>query len=185
MFHTLLSAGRVSTLFAAVAVLATPSPAAAQQTGNIPLAATVAQNCTISVTPTAAASDLDLSDGAKRILVGSILQNCNKKAGYRLTVGSDNCATGTPGAKLIGAGSSPEELAYSVEFNNPTTGGSTATVTDLLSTQCSGDTYILGRDVAGVKISAEESDVYVNYTGDSGLAADSYSDVIRLTMTVK
>lgn len=156
----------------------------AQQSGNIPLAATVAQNCTISVTPTAAASNLDLSDGSKRILVGDLLQNCNKKAGYSLTVDSDNCSTGTPGAKLIGAAATPDELNYWVEFNNPTTGGSQAVVTGLLSTQCTGDTYTLARDVSGDKVRDETSNIYVNYTGDSGLAADSYADVIRITMTV-
>lgn len=161
-----------------------PVPVLAQQTGNVPLAGSVAQNCTISVTPTAEASNLDLSDGAKRVRVGDVLQNCNKKAGYRLTVGSDNCSTGTPGAKLIGALASPENLRYSVEFNNPTTGGSQAIVTGLLSDQCTGDTYILGRAVAGAKIRNETSNIYINYTGDSGLAADSYTDIVRLTMTV-
>lgn len=161
-----------------------PAPAAAQQTGNIPLSGSMAQNCTISVTPTVEASNLDLSDGAKRVRVGDVLQNCNKKVGYRLTVNSDNCGTGTPGAKLIGAEASPENLRYSVEFNNPTTGGSQAIVTGLLSTQCTGDTYILGRAVANAKIRNETSNIYINYTGDSGLAADSYTDILRLTMTV-
>jgi hypothetical protein len=54
----------------------------------------------------------------------------------------------------------------------------------LLSTQCTGDAYILARDVSGEKVKDETSDIYVNYAGDSGLAADSYSDVIRITMTV-
>lgn len=161
-----------------------PVPVLAQQTGNVPLAGSVAQNCTISVTPTAEASNLDLSDGAKRVRVGDVLQNCNKKAGYRLTVDSDNCGTGTPGAKLIGTGASPENVRYSVEFNNPTTGGSQAIVTGLLSDQCTGDAYILGRAVAGAKIRNETSNIYINYAGDSGLAADSYTDIVRLIMTV-
>jgi hypothetical protein len=161
-----------------------PGLASAQQSGNIPLAATVAQNCTIAVTPTAAAGNLDLSDGVKRVQVGTILQNCNKKAGYRLTVDSDNCGTGTPGAKLIGAALPPDTLSYSVEFNNPPTGGSALSVTDLLSTQCTGDAFILGRATSGAKISNENSTVYANYTGDSALGADSYSDTIRITMTV-
>lgn len=166
------------------AQMAVTGPAFAQQSGNIPLAATVAQNCTITVTPTAAASNLDLSEGARRVLVANLLQNCNKKAGYRLTVDSDNCSAGTPGAKLVGATPSPDQLSYSVEFNNPTTGGSQAAVTGLLSTQCTGDAYILARDVSGEKVKDETSDIYVNYAGDSGLAADSYSDVVRITMTV-
>lgn len=160
-----------------------PSFASAQQTGSINLAGSMGQNCTITVTATSEASTLDLATTA-RVRVGDILQNCNKKSGYRITVGSDNCATGTAGAKLIGAGTTPENLRYSGEFNNPTTGGSQATITGLLSTACTGDTFILGRSVTNAKITAETSNVYVNYTGDPALAADTYSDVLRITMVV-
>lgn len=160
-----------------------PSMASAQQTGSISLAGSIAQNCTITVTATAQASELDLTT-TSRVRVGDILQNCNKKAGYRLTVTSDNCATGTAGAKLIGAGASPENLRYSGEFNNPTTGGSQATVTGLLSTACTGDTFVLGRSVTNAKINAETSGVFVSYTGDASLAADTYSDVLRITMVL-
>jgi hypothetical protein len=166
------------------AVLFAPSRARAQTTDSIPLSGTMAQNCTISVTPTASATALDLTDGAKHVDIGSIVQNCNKKTGYRITVDTDNCSVGTPGAKLIGAATTPETLSFSVEFANPTTGGSDASVTGLLSTQCTGDAYILGRETTGVKISAETSTVYANYTGDSGLAADTYTDTLRITMTV-
>ncbi len=170
--------------FAVAAIFLAPPLATAQQTGNIPLSGTMAQNCTITVTATALASALSLSDGAKHALIGHIIQNCNKKAGYQITIDSDNCGTGTPGAKLIGLATTPESLNYSVEFNNPTTGGSTATVTDLLSTACTGDTYVLGRATSGEKISNESTAVYANYSGDSLLAADSYTDTLRITMMV-
>lgn len=160
-----------------------PSLASAQQTGSIGLAGSIGQNCTISVTSTSEAATLDLST-SQRVRVGAIVQNCNKKAGYRITVDSDNCATGTAGAKLIGTGSSPENLRYSGEFNNPTTGSSQAVVTGLLSTACTGDTFILGRSVTNAKITDETSNVYVNYTGDPALGADTYSDVLRITMVV-
>lgn len=161
-------------------------PVLAQQIGNIPLSATVTPNCTIVVTPTGAASALDLSAGAKQVAIGNILQNCNKKIGYRITVGSDNCATGTAGAKLIGALASPENLRYTLVFTNPSTGGSQTLVSGLLSTACSGDdSFILGREVSSAKIINENSTVFADYVGDDGLAADTYTDVVRLTMTVK
>ncbi len=167
---------------AGTALLATP--AGAQQSGTITLIGTVSQNCTISVTPTTAATNLDLSGGTSHIQIGAALQNCNKKAGYTLNVQSQNCATGTPGAKLIGTVGG-EFLPYSIEFDNPTTGGSQAVVTGLLSTACTGAAAVIGRDVTGAKISNETSTVYVNYSGNASLAADSYTDTLTITVVSK
>ncbi len=161
-----------------------PKMADAQLTGNIVLKGTVAQNCSVVVSATAGASTLDLSTGTRRVQVGTAVQNCNKKAGYTLDVSSANCATGTVGAKLIGA-SGAEQMRYSGEFNNPTTGGSTATVTGLLGTSCSTTAQIRGRDVTNAKITNETTNIFVNYTGDSALGADTYTDTFTITMTVK
>ena len=78
-----------------------------------------------------------------------------------------------------------ESLRYSVEFNNPTTGGSQAVVTGLLATACSGASAVVGRDVTNSRIFNELSRIYINYSGDSGLAADSYTDTLTITMVVK
>lgn len=166
------------------AAICIAAPASAQQTGTITLTGTVAQQCTVVVTSTAGALNLDLSTGTKRIEVGTGVQNCNKKAGYSIRVASANCATGTVGAKLAGA-TGGESLRYSVEFGNPTTGGSQATVTGLLAAACTGTSVITGRDVTNSKVSAETSHVFVNYTGDSALAADTYTDTLTITMVVK
>jgi hypothetical protein len=173
----------VAALIAGGALLSTHI-SRAQTSGTITLVGSVATSCSISVTPSAGASTLDLSDGAKRINVGSVLQNCNKMAGYSLHVLSQNCATGTAGAKLIGSAGG-EALPFSVEFNNPTTGGSQAVVTGLLATACSGAAAITGRDVTHAKITNENSAIFVNYTGNSGIAADSYSDTLTITLVAK
>lgn len=164
-------------------VLAAPS-VRAQQTGTITLTGTIAQQCSVVVTATTGALNLDLSSGSRRVEVGSGMQNCNKKAGYSIRVASANCATGTAGAKLAGAAGG-ESLRYSVEFNNPTTGGSQPTVTGLLASACTGTSVITGRDVTNSKVSGELSRVFVNYTGDSALAADTYTDTLTITMVVK
>lgn len=166
------------------ALLIAAQPASAQDAGSISLIGTVARNCTIIVTSTTSALNLDLSNGTRRVQVGSILQNCNRRAGYQLHVLSDNCGLDTAGAKLVGTVEG-ETLRYSVEFNNPTTGGSQATVTGLLANACSGASAVIGRDVTNSRIFGETSRVYVNYTGNSGLAADSYTDTLTVTMVVK
>ena len=160
------------------------SPTRGQDSGSINLIGTVARNCTIVVTSTTSALNLDLGNGTRRVEVGTARQNCNRRAGYQLHVLSDNCETGTDGAKLIGTVDG-ESLRYSVEFNNPTTGGSQAVVTNLLATACSGGPAVIGRDVTNWRVVNELSRIYIKYSGDNGLAADSYTDTVTITMVVK
>lgn len=166
------------------AYLLLPHIADAQQQGTITLIGTVASNCTLNITANSSALNLDLATGSRRVEVGTALQNCNKKAGYTIHVLSQNCANGTPGAKLLGT-LGGETLRYSVEFNNPATGGSQSVVTGLLDNACSGASKIVGREVTNEKVRDELSRIYVNYQGDSTLAADSYSDTLTLTLVVK
>lgn len=156
-------------------------PASGHAQSQITLTGSVAQNCTLSASASAGASTLNISDGAQHVQVGTVLQNCNKKAGYTVVVTSANCGTAPTGAKLVGTGATPDTLAYSVESDNPTTGGSSATVTGLLASVCTSQN---ARAVTGAKISAENSTIYVNYTGNSGLAADTYTDTLTFTMNV-
>ncbi len=147
-----------------------------QLTGTVPAA------CTIVVTADPRATTLALTAvGAQHVQVGVIAQNCNRTAGYTLVVTSANCATAPAGAKLVN-GASAENLRYSAEFGNPTTGGSLAVVTNLLATAC---TLQTGRDVTNAKISLESSTVFVNFTGVPLLAAGTYSDTLTIAMNVK
>lgn len=142
----------------------------------------VTAQCSILVTATPAAMTLPLTtSGPQRILVGSIVQNCNKKSGFTLNTASVNCAAAPVGAKVLDTVSG-ESLPYSVEFNNPTTGGSLAIVAGLMANSC---TTAVGRDVASAKSENESSSVYVNYTGSALLAAGTYLDTLTITMNVK
>ena len=119
-----------SFVFVAAALVAVPSRCLGQN--QILLQGVVSAQCSISVTPNAAASTLPLTTvGAQRITIGTVLQNCNKKTGYTLTAASANCAATPVGAKVLDTVSG-ENVPYSVEFTNPTTGGSLATVAGLL-----------------------------------------------------
>lgn len=147
----------------------------------IQLTGTVAAVCSIVVSANAAASTLPLTGvGPQRVQVGTVAQNCNSKAGYSLVVTSANCGTGQSGAKLVNA-SANENVPYTAEFNNPTTGGSVATVTGLLATNCNMGT---ARTVTGAKVVAETSTVFVNFTGAALLASGTYSDTLTIVMNV-
>jgi hypothetical protein len=149
---------------------------------TILLQGVVAANCSIVVTADPAASALPLTvAGAQRIKIGTILQNCNKKTGFTLKVESAGCAALPVGAKVIDPVSG-ESVPYSVEFNNPTTGGSLAIVTGLLATTCMA---AVGREVTAAKVVTESSNLYVNYTGVPLLAAGTYQDTITITLNLK
>ena len=142
----------------------------------------VAQNCALSVSTAAGASSLPLTTtGAQHVQVGTATQTCNKKVGYTLTVTSLNCASGTAGAKVIDPASN-EVLRNTTEFTNPTSGGSQATVTGLLQSACTGQ---IARDVSNWKAFDENSSIFVNFTGDGGLAAGTYQDTLTVTMNIK
>lgn len=142
----------------------------------------VAQNCTLGVSTAAGAANLPLTTtGAQHVQVGTALQTCNKKIGYTLTITSLNCASGSAGAKVIDPASN-EVLRYTAEFNNPTGGGSQASVTNLLQSACSGQ---VARDVSNWKAFDENSTIFVNFTGDGGLAAGTYQDTLTVTMNIK
>jgi len=149
---------------------------------SILLQGVVTANCSIIVTADPAASALPLTiAGAQRIKIGTVLQNCNKKTGFTLKVESAGCAALPIGAKVIDPVSG-ESVPYSVEFNNPTTGGSQAIVTSLLATTC---LAAVGREVTAAKVVAESSSLYVNYTGIPLLAAGTYQDTITITLNLK
>ena len=149
---------------------------------QILLQGTVAEVCTINVTPGAGATALPLAvTGAQHVQVGTVAQSCNKKLGYTLTVSSAACAGAPAGAKVIEAASA-DQVAYSAEFANPTTGGSTASVTGLLATTCAAQ---IARKVTNSKVTGETSTVFVNFTGVAGLSSGTYQDTLTVTMSVK
>lgn len=148
---------------------------------SIFLSGVVAGKCTINVAANAAAVVLPVDvSGAQRIQVGSVLQDCNGTRSYAISVTSWNCALAPTGAKLI-ADDSPDVVPYSVEFNNPTSGGSQAVVTDLMASGCTGQ---IARSVTSHNVSSQTSTVFVNFTGIPELTAGTYEDVVTIAITM-
>ena len=138
-------------------------------------------NCRFDFNATSLASLLSISSSAtQRIHVGDIVQNCSGNGNYSLFIASANCAFSPTGAKLVEP-TTRESLGYSVEFDNPTDGGSQPVVTGLLAAACSNAE---GRDVDKSKISNESSAVYINYTGSTVLAAGTYDDTLSVTLNM-
>ena len=169
----------VAALFASVLIA---DPLACLGQNQILLSGVVAAQCSIVTTALPAASALPLTaSGAQRIEVGTILENCNKKTGYTLTVTSANCATPLPAGAKVYDSVSTNMVTYSVEFDNPVIGGSAATVTGLLATACS---PAVGMSVASALVVNQTSNLYVNYTGAPLTAAGTYTDTLTIAMNV-
>lgn len=149
---------------------------------SILLSGTVLGKCTIAVSSTPEAINLNIiSPTTQRIRIGSVQQDCNGRRSYIVTMTSMNCATAPAGGKMLDPVSG-DYLSYSGEFANPTTGGSSPSVTGLLATSCTGQT---GRTVTNADIRGESSTVYVNFTGSPTLGAGVYQDVVTISLNMQ
>lgn len=157
----------------------------AQLTQNLPLTGTIGPVCSINITTLPASGSLPnlALASAQRVEVATLAQTCNNTPGYTLTVSSSHCADTPDGGKL--ELSTTYYVPYSLEFNNPTTGGSSATVLGLLDGACTGNSYILARDVTTATVSGETSQIFAHYTGSTSLPTGSYSDTVTITMAAK
>ena len=74
-----------------------------------------------------------------------------------------------------------EFVRYTVEFDNKAIGGGIGIVSGLLAQACGGQ---VGRDES-MGDGLLSSDVFINYSGVTTLAAGSYSDTLRVTLNLK
>ena len=161
-----------STVIAMAATLMVAAgPASAALTGNIGLSGNVPQNCTISVTATGN-SGIDLSASATDLQVATIAEDCNKKAGYVISVSTTNgvAASASTGLFTGDTSGNTDTVAYSVKYN------------------ASALTFVNGADSSArsvtAKVSGQVSPVTISFTGAPTAAADTYADTLNFTMTV-
>jgi spore coat protein U-like protein len=112
--------------------------------------------------------------------VGAVLQDCSSTVSYTLVVASANCLLSPVGAKLRDP-ISKEYVRYSLEFDNPTSGGSQPVVSGLLAGACAN---AIGRDVNRHNIKKESSDIFIDFTGTATLAEGAYSDTLTVTLNL-
>lgn len=152
------------------------------EAATIMLIGVVPGKCSITVVPNAQASNLPIyAPGAQRVVIGTVLQNCTGARSYTLSVTSTNCPATPTGGKVV-VPVWGDYLRYSVEFVNPTTGGSQADVIGLMASSCGSQ---IGRVVTKGHITNETSTVYTNFTGDTTLTAGTYEDVVLISLTMQ
>jgi spore coat protein U-like protein len=140
-----------------------------------------AADCVISFAAAQTAQTLPLTiAGSHHLKVGAVTQTCTKTRGYTLVIASSNCPLSPAGAKLIDAISS-ELLRYSVEFDNKNRGGGISIVSGLLTQTCAAQ---IARNESPMK-GVLSSDVFIDFTGITTLAAGTYSDTLTVTLNIK
>lgn len=142
-------------------------------TGSITLTGTVDGILTISVTPDAVASNLNLSTSQTDLPVAVIVERSNRAAGYTVTLESANAkALGSDAALLQGSGSNTATLAYTMKY-----GGQDVL---LLNGQA------LITDTTQITTAQGVSKTLsISYTSDGDLMEGEYSDTLTLTIAAK
>ena len=142
-------------------------------TGTLTLTGTVSGVLDITVTSTATASDLNLLVDQSDVEVATIVEKSNKVGGYTVQLESANAvAANSNVATLNGTGANTDVLEYSLSYdgNAVSFSNGVAVITDASSTTGS----------SGVTKSMS-----ISYTGDDGLAEDTYSDTLTFTIAAK
>jgi len=154
----------------AVALAATVLTSLAQSSGNITISGTVANNTSITVTPTAGYNSLDIAAGETDKDVAAVNERSNKRDGYTVELQSANAGAGTQ-AYLGGTGGNTDVVNYSMKYNGVavTLSGGKATVTNVAARTPG----------AGVdkNLSVTLAAAWVN--------TDTYSDTLTLTIAAK
>ena len=160
-----------STVIAMAATLMAATAANAALTGNVALSGNVPQNCSIAVTATGN-SGIDLSTTTADLQVATVAEDCNKKAGYAISVTTTNGVAASASTGLF----------------NGDTGGNTDTVAYSVKYDSSALTFTNGADAsartASDKVNGQVSPVTISFTGAPTAAADTYADTLNFTMTV-
>lgn len=149
--------------------------AIAQSSGSIVLQGTVPEILEITVTEEAAASSLDLTTSVTDLLVGTVVELSNKKAGYTVELESANAAaTGSGDAFFKSADTAnTDTLTYAISYGGAAVSltSGTATVSDVTAKTAS---------------TGASNDVLISYDGASSfLYEDTYSDTLTFTITAK
>ena len=162
-------------LAAAVAMLAFAAPAFAATSGTLTLQGTVPGILEISVTPTAAASALDLTANTTNLLVATVNERSNRKAGYTVSLQSANAAAASANAAFLksAAADNADTLGYTMSYDGVAVAlaGGVAQVSDVSAKTAAGGT---------------DKELRISYDGAvSYLNADDYADTLTLTITAK
>lgn len=119
-------------------------------------------NCTISITPTAKATSLDIVGGEKNTLVGTTTESCNSGNGYTVEVTSNNQGS------LVNKANGAVPTAYQAIYDD--------------GAGQIGSKIVANRDKAQF---GRQGKLLVSFSGNSQAIAGTYSDIVNLVIAAK
>mgnify|MGYP000104775816 CR=1 FL=1 len=129
---------------------------------SLELMGSVAVNCTISITPTAKATSLDIVGGEKNTLVGTTTESCNSGNGYTVEVTSNNQGS------LVNKANGAVPTAYQAIYDD--------------GAGQIGSKIVANRDKAQF---GRQGKLLVSFSGNSQAIAGTYSDIVNLVIAAK
>jgi hypothetical protein len=133
-----------------------------QNVAGMELRGSVAINCTISITPTAKATSLDIVGGEKSTLVGTATESCNSGNGYTVEVSSSNQGS------LVNKANGAVPTAYQAVYDDGTGQIDSKIVANRGKAQ-------FGR----------QGKLLVTFAGNAQAIAGTYSDTVNLVIAAK
>jgi len=162
---------------AAMGALAGGTAALAATSGQLTLSGTVQQILTVTVTPAAAASGLDLTGSVSQLKVATILAEANNPAGYSVSVSSLN-----QGGSACDAASGPCFLSPTATTNDNL---GFSILRDAVAVSFSGDTGTFISSGARSSVGGDSYDANISYDGTSANLdqATDYSETLTFTIS--
>ena len=151
------------------ALLIGGGPAQAATEGTLNLSGSIAAACSIVVTPTAAASSLDLVAGETDTNVATVSENCNDADGYTVTVETDTFA----GSSATLQGPETYQADFSIKYD-----GAGVTFT-------AADTPVTVTDSVDPTDGDNDVPVLINIASEAAYVAGTYSAVLTFTIAAK
>ena len=156
-------------------MLAFAAPSFASTTGTLTLSGTVPGILEIVVTPTAAASALDLTVNAANLAVASVNERSNRKAGYTVSLSSANAVAAAGNQAFLKSADALnlDTLAYSLSYNG-------AAVSLVAGSAQVSDVW------AKTPAAGTDKQLNISFNGAASfLNADAYADTLTFTITAK
>lgn len=147
----------------ATALLTLTTSTFAATTGTLLLQGVVAQKISVTVTPAAAASTLDLASNQTDLAVATVNEISNSKTGYKMTITSANLGK-------LKRTDGPDVFSYSLKYNGSAVSLGSASGTTITNSSASA-------------VNANKS-VTISYTGAAAetMVEGTYADTVTFTI---
>ena len=169
---SLKAASAIALAFATVSSLAL-TPSGPADSATLVLSGAVLANCTVTVTEFNSPQALDLSVAQTDLKVAEVVERCNDKDGYTVTMRSANAFSAGIAQARLESISDPEIVNYTLDYDA------------VPVTFVAGDSTVTDSNSKTVPAGVTK-DLTLSYAVNANLASDtSYTDTLTITLAAK